>query len=676
MELASLHGIGKNRLQALHAAGIDSLRDLLYAVPAKYRDTSACALIAHAREGERFTFDLVREGEAKLNRYGQRSRVTCTFSDESGHISACWFNQPWMREILNKTLRIRLHGTVAVHSGKKQLVNPTVEKEPGICPVYRPIEGLPHKVHEDIVAQALEYVEQLCPETLPAGVVERHHLCSGAEALRLLHRPTAMADVERGQRRFAFEQMLLYQAAVLGVKEMRRTGCPLDIQPGDTALFWQKMPFQPTGAQRRTLREIAADLSGSKAMVRMVQGDVGCGKTAVALGAMYLCARAGRQSALMAPTEILARQHYDSLKGFCQQNGIGCGLLLGGMPQRERRKALEAIKTGQWQVVIGTHALIGEQVVFADLGLCITDEQHRFGVAQRTALINKGVIRQEHNGGYAPHLLVMSATPIPRTLALVMFGDLDISVIDELPPGRKPVTTRLVSEEKRQGMYGFLRNELDAGRQAYIVCPLVSESEAADKLKAAKPHAESLQAGELEHYRVGLTYGAQPAAEKQETLRAFAAGEVQVLVATTVIEVGVNVPNASLMIIEDADRYGLAQLHQLRGRVGRGDQQSWCFLMAKPNERLRALTQSNDGFQIARTDLELRGPGEILGTRQHGEALLPGGSAAFGSMQLLYEAAECARLLQERPEYAEEWQTVAQSARRVLGTLESSISIS
>ncbi len=676
MELANLHGIGKNRLQALHAAGINSLRDLLYAVPVKYRDTSACSLIADAGEGERFTFDLVREGEAKLARFGQRSRVTCMFTDESGCITACWFNQPWMRENLNRTQRIRLHGSVTVHGGKKQLVNPTVEKELGICPVYRPIEGLPHKTHEDIVAQALQYVGFLCPETLPAGVMERHELCTGAEALRLLHKPASMADVERGQRRFAFEQMLLYQAAVLGVKDMRRQGFAFALRDGDTALFWQKMPFQPTGAQRRTLREIAEDMARPVAMVRMVQGDVGCGKTAVALGAMVLCAQSGYQSALMAPTEILARQHYESLKGFCEGNGIGCGLLLGGMPVRERRKALQAIKDGQWQIVIGTHALIGENVAFARLGLCITDEQHRFGVAQRTALLNKGVTGHGTGDSRAPHLLVMSATPIPRTLALVMFGDLDISIIDELPPGRKPVTTRIVAEEKRHGMYGFLKDELDAGRQAYIVCPLVSESEAADKLKAAKPYAEALQAGELKGYRVGLTYGAQPAAEKQETLRAFAAGEVQVLVATTVIEVGVNVPNASLMIIEDADRYGLAQLHQLRGRVGRGDQQSWCFLMAKPNERLRALSHSNDGFEIARTDLELRGPGELLGTRQHGEALLPGGTVAFGSMQLLYEAAECARELESSPELSDEWQMVSRRARSLMGKLESSISIS
>ncbi|MBE5801369.1 MAG: ATP-dependent DNA helicase RecG [Clostridiales bacterium] len=675
MELAQLHGIGKNRLQALHAAGINSLRDLLYAVPVKYKDTSAVSTVAQALEGERCTFELVREQEAKLSRFGKKSRVTCVLSDDTGALTACWFNQPWMRENLNKVTRIRLYGVVSSHAGKKQLINPSVEKELAILPVYRPIDGLPHRVHEDIVAQALAYVDVLCPETLPEGVIRRHDLCSGAECIRALHRPSSMEEVARAQRRFAFEQMLLYQAAVLGLKELRRRGYAMEIGAADTALFWQNMPFQPTAAQRRTLREIADDLARPAAMVRMVQGDVGCGKTAVALGAMVLCAKAGYQSALMAPTEILARQHYENLRVFCEKQGIGCGLLLGGMPVRERRAALENIASGRWQIVIGTHALIGQQVTYARLGLCITDEQHRFGVAQRTALINKGVSGQGEDI-CAPHLLVMSATPIPRTLALVMFGDLDISIIDELPPGRKPVTTRIVPEEKRQGMYGFLRKELDEGRQAYIVCPLVEESETTDPLKAAKPYAAKLQAGELKAYRVGLTYGGQPAAEKQETLNAFAAGEIQVLVATTVIEVGVNVPNASMMMIEDADRYGLAQLHQLRGRVGRGDQQSWCFLLSKANERLRALTQTNDGFEIARKDLELRGPGELLGTRQHGEALLPGGAVAFGSMELLYEAAGCAQELQAKPELDEEWQIVSRAAEKHMTVLDRSISIS
>ena len=359
------------------------------------------------------------------------------------------------------------------------------------------------------------------------------------------------------------------------------------------------------------------------------------------------------------------------MKAFFEAKGFGCGLLLGSMTARERKEAKRCLETGEWRVAIGTHALISKSVVYQNLGLCITDEQHRFGVAQRTALINKGA-DQTH----APHLLVMSATPIPRSLALVMFGDLDISIMDELPPGRLPVTTRIVSEEKRDGMYGFLKKELDEGRQAYIVCSLVDESETAEQLKAAKSLADELQRGVLKEYRVGLTYGNQPAQEKEAALHDFASGVTNVLVATTVIEVGVNVPNASLMIIEDADRYGLAQLHQLRGRVGRGTAQSWCFLMAKANDRLRTLTSTNDGFEVARADLEQRGPGELLGTRQHGEALIPGGAAAFGSMQLLYEAAHCAEELQNDPTRKDAWAAVTEQAMKLVGRLSERVSIS
>ena len=406
-------------------------------------------------------------------------------------------------------------------------------------------------------------------------------------------------------------------------------------------------------------------------MARMVQGDVGSGKTAVAMGAMLLCVQSGRQCALMAPTEILARQHYEGMRDFFESRGYGCGLLLGGMTARERREAKSKLQNGEWQVAIGTHALISKSIEYQNLGLCITDEQHRFGVAQRTALINKGV-----SGDVAPHLLVMSATPIPRSLALVMFGDLDISIMDELPPGRLPVTTRIVSEEKRDGMYGFLQKELESGRQAYIVCSLVDESETGDELKAARNHAEELAGGVLKNWHVGVTYGTQPPKEKAETLSAFAAGETQVLVATTVIEVGVNVPNASLMIIEDADRYGLAQLHQLRGRVGRGTAQSWCFLMSQPNDRLRTLVSTNDGFEVARADLEQRGPGELLGTRQHGEALIPGGAAAYGSMQLLYEAAQCAESLSSDPEREDIWLAVTRQAQSLISRLSDRVSIS
>ncbi|MCI5956622.1 MAG: ATP-dependent DNA helicase RecG [Clostridiales bacterium] len=671
MELSDIKGIGKTRLAALHAAGICSLRDLLYAVPYKYRDLSRLSTVAQARAGERVCLELVREGEAKLSRHGKLSRVTCAFSDATGRITACWFNQPWMRENMNRHTRLTLYGQVEAGGGHKRLMNPSVETQRRILPVYRPMEGVPQRVHAAAVQQALEWAEELCPETLPEELCRRHGLISCAGAIRALHAPRSMEEAGSAQRRFAFEQMLMYQAAIRLVRDVRRQGPEMRFAPDAPDLFWRDMPFAPTGAQRRTLGEIARDMAGKRAMARMVQGDVGSGKTAVAMGAMLLCAQAGYQSALMAPTEILARQHYKSMRAFFEAHGFGCGLLVGGMPARERRAALAKIAAGEWKAVIGTHALISEGVRYQGLGLCITDEQHRFGVAQRTALLNKGA-----EGERAPHLLVMSATPIPRSLALVMFGDLDLSIIDELPPGRQPVTTRIVSEEKREAMYGFLRKELEAGRQAYVVCPLVEESENADSLKAAKAHALELQSGALRGLRVGLTYGSQPAAEKAETLEAFAAGALDVLVATTVIEVGVNVPNASMMIIEDADHYGLAQLHQLRGRVGRGVAQSWCFLLAQPNERLRALVRTNDGFEISRVDLEQRGPGELLGTRQHGEALLPGGSAAFGSMQLLYEAAQCAETLQSDPAYRQEWQQVAAQAATLVQRLNERVSIS
>jgi len=439
--------------------------------------------------------------------------------------------------------------------------------------------------------------------------------------------------------------------------------------------YWDSLPFAPTVAQRRTLSEIAFDMAGDKAMARMVQGDVGCGKTAIAMGAILLCVKSGYQAAMMAPTEILARQHFESAKPYFEGLGISCGLLVGGLPAKERRQALESLQSGVWRVVIGTHALISKGVAYENLGLCITDEQHRFGVSQRTALINKGK-REESDARLYPHLLVMSATPIPRTLALVMFGDLDISIVDELPPGRLPVTTRIVPEEKRADMYGFLRKELKAGKRAYIVCPLIEESEAGEALKAVEAHCAELRQGALKGFAVGLTHGRQSQAEKEIVIGGFAKGDIQVLVATTVIEVGVNVPSATVMVIEDADQYGLAQLHQLRGRVGRGDMKSWCFLLAKENERLRALVQTNDGFEIARKDLELRGPGEILGTAQHGEGDGMGNMKVVGDMEVLYEAARCAEVLEGDPERRAEWAEVTRRAEGYLGKVSETVSMS
>ena len=487
MELSEIKGIGKTRLNALHAAGICSLRDLLYTVPCKYRDLGRMTTIAEAPPGMPATLQLVREGEAKLSRHGKLSRVTCTFSDDTARITAVWFNQPYMRNVLNNVTRLTLHGTVEPQGKGKKLLNPSIEKDLRIIPVYKPIEGLPQRIHEKIVREVLDQADEICYETLPEDIRAEYELIDCAEAIRSLHAPHNMDEVVQARRRFAFEQMLLYQAAVRMVREIRREGPMILSDVQDRQTFWNALPFEPTGAQKRTLEEISADLSSGRAMARMVQGDVGSGKTAVAMGAMLLCVQAGYQCALMAPTEILARQHYEGMKPFFESRGYPCGLLLSGMTAQERRKAKRSLETGEWKVVIGTHALISKSISYCNLGLCITDEQHRFGVAQRTALINKGV-----SGETSPHLLVMSATPIPRSLALMMFGDLDLSIMDELPPGRMPVMTRVVSEDKREGMYGFLRKELEAGRQAYIVCSLVEESETTDCLKAAKEHASEL----------------------------------------------------------------------------------------------------------------------------------------------------------------------------------------
>lgn len=673
MQLTDLKGIGKARLEALHAAGICSLRDLLYAFPVRYRDASTPVSVAQAQPGEAACLLLSRRGEAKLSRHGKLSRVTCTFADETGRMSACWFNQPWMRERLNAGTRFMLYGRVEAAGADKRLTNPSLEKESGVVPVYRAIPGVPQRLHQAATLQALEAAEEVCPETLPQSLLDRYGLWPCARALRAAHAPASVREAAQAQRRFAFEDMLLYQAAVRMMRDGRGPGPYLEPSPGAADAFWRAMPFAPTKAQRRTLEEIARDLAGERAMARMVQGDVGSGKTAVAMGAMLLCARSGWQAALMAPTELLARQHYEGMRAFFEAQGYSCGLLVGGMPAAQRREALENIASGAWRVVVGTHALISRDVVYHRLGLCVTDEQHRFGVAQRTALIHKG-----GDGAHVPHLLVMSATPIPRSLALVLYGDLDLSVIDELPPGRLPVNTRIVNESKREAMYGFLRDQLNDGRQAYIVCPLVEEDEdgGEDGLKAVKAHAQELSRGPLRDFRVGLTYGGQPSREKTAALADFAAGRTQVLVATTVIEVGVNVPNATVMIVEDADRYGLAQLHQLRGRVGRGSGQSWCFLMARPNDRLRALAATNDGFEVARADLEQRGPGELLGARQHGAAALSANALTVGGAQLLYEAARCAEELWTVPELAPERDAVARQARRRLERLEERVSVS
>lgn len=649
--LETLRGVGAARMKALEAAGICSMRDLLFTLPVSYKDTLHPVPISDLNPGASACVSGFLKAPAKLSHFKGKSLVTARLTDGTRTLTIEYYNQPWMKDQLKTDGELLLYGRVSETRGALRMQSPSIEHERSLLPVYRPLPGVPSKTFALFIRQALEQIDDCVTETLPEGVRRRHSLCEINFALRESHFPQTKELLAIAKRRLAFESLLLYQAATGLLRGAKAEGIPIPL--ADREEFWRSLPFSPTNAQRKTLEQIASDMASPRAMARMVQGDVGCGKTAVAFGAIFLAARGGYQSALMAPTEILARQHLQSAKELLEPLGISCGLLVGGMKAKERKDALDAIASGKWQAVIGTHALLSEGVLYSKLGLVITDEQHRFGVRQRRALAGKA-------GEAEPNALVMSATPIPRSLALVLYGDLDLSVIDELPPGRTPVETRVVPENKREGLYGFIRMEAAAGRQTYIVCPLVEDSETVEAVSAQNVYAELVN-GPLSGLRLGLTYGNQDAAQKENVIGAFSRGELDVLVSTTVIEVGVNVPNATVMVIENADRFGLSQLHQLRGRVGRGAEKSWCFLMAKKNERLDALCKTNDGFEIANEDLRQRGPGDFLGTRQHGERLLPGVTDGMDA-RLIDETRECLKELRA-PGHEAELEQVENSAR-------------
>ena len=661
MDLRDIRGVGPSRLETLRAMGIASLRDLLCFLPVRYEDRTHVTPCREAAAGEALVQGVVAE-PPKLNRYGGLTRVTASLRDESGRLPLCWFNAPWMMQQLPVGEPLMLFGRISEKNGRRALLNPAIVTRKELLPVYRAAKGIPAKSFREMVKTALDEVDDCCPETLPRTLRLRYGLCERNFAIRQSHFPDSFESLQAARRRMAFEEMLFYQAMLSAESGRHEAGFPLPIPADAPDRFWDSLPFAPTGAQRRVLGEIAADLRKDRAMSRLVQGDVGCGKTAIAFGAMALVCGQGFQSVMMAPTEILARQHFETAKAMLAPLGLRCGLMVGSMRAKEKREAHARAADGSWDVVFGTHALISEGVTYQKLGLVITDEQHRFGVRQRSALQERGEAE-----GRSPHVLVMSATPIPRTLALILYGDLDISIVDELPPGRTPVRTRLVPEEKRAGMYAFLRGEVAKGRQAYVVCPLVEDSEQMEDVRSAQATYKALAEGELKGLRVGLTWGGQNPQEKERTLSDFSRGELDVLVSTTVIEVGVNVPNASVMIVENAERFGLSQLHQLRGRVGRGSAESWCFLVAEGNSKLRILTQTNDGFLVARKDLEQRGPGDLMGTRQSGEAVQ--GFLLDGDVMLLEEATRCWRELASDPALAaERAQVEAAAAERFAGS--------
>ena len=651
-QLSEIKGFGPKRLEALEKRGIITSLDLIERLPIAYRDTTHPLSPAQMREGMSACFEGFITGKPVLHRVRGMQWVSATVADEYGKIRCMWFNQSWMKDRLFDTQHVTLYGRAVRKKSGVFVINPTLEEPGSISPVYGAVPGVGQKVLRDAIRLLLD--EYDAADELPESLLARYGLMNRRCALDQAHFPTDFELLARAKERLAFEELLLFQAGIAGAAGMRREALPLCVKDAWIEEFFETLPFPPTGAQRRVAQEIAQDLRKELAMARMVQGDVGCGKTLIAFCALYLCVRAGGQGALMAPTEILASQHLASAVEMRAPLGITCGLVTGHMTAGERRRAREAILSGEWRVVIGTHALISEGVEFEDLRLVITDEQHRFGVRQRTMLEGKGG---------SPHVMVMSATPIPRSLSLVLYGDLDLSIVDELPPGRTPVRTRIVPEEKREGLYQFIRAQAAAGFQTYVVCPLVGDEDLDDPdVRSAAQVQRELQ-DVLSPLSVGLVHGRMNKRDKEETLGRFYAGELNVLVATTVIEVGVNVPRATVMVIEGAERFGLAQLHQLRGRVGRGAQESWCFMMAEPNDRLKTLVATNDGFEVAQKDLELRGAGEFFGTRQHGEPQMPALMLASDS-KLLLRTREAFLEISKNPAYKSEYRQILEAAGR------------
>ena len=610
MRLAELKGVGKARLEALERAGLERAEQLLWRLPESYTDYDDRCEVASLASGRRCAF-LARIKSVSTARVRGATRVVAKVFDQTGEVACVWFQQPYRARQLEVGAVQLFCGLVTRYRGVAEVVSPRVlpADTHGIEPVYAPIRDIPPKTYAGLVRQVLDAGLPL-EDDLPAAIRQRFSLLPQAEALRSIHFPESREALERAMRAFSFRDLLFFALAVRRKRLGPGMGFAMKANLAVVQPFLDSLPYALTGAQERVLRQALSDMESDAPMARLVEGDVGCGKTVIALALLYCAFENGFQGALMAPTEVLAHQHAEEARRLLGPLGVRVALLTGSLRAAQKRETLRAIEAGEADLIVGTHALIMGGVQYRRLGLVVTDEQHRFGVRQRLALEHKG---------QAPHVLVMSATPIPRTMALVLYGEMDVSVVDELPPGRKPVATRIVPERKREGLYGFLRATVEAGQQIYVVCPLVEESEAVDAASAERT-ARDLAAA-LPGAKVELLHGRMKGAEKEAILDRFAAGETQVLVSTTVIEVGVNVPNATVMVVEDAERFGLAQLHQLRGRVGRGEKASWCFLMAdRPTARLRALTETNDGFVIAKKDLELRGPGELLGTRQSGMA--------------------------------------------------------
>ena len=658
--LTEFPGVGEVRAKKLEKLGLVRCADLISYFPRDYEDRRQVYSIRSAPLGQKVCISAMAAEHPRLSRIRKGlDLVKLKVVDQAGALHITFFNQGYVERALRAGEEYIFYGVVEEQGSRRTMVNPIFERVGKqnftgcIVPVYPLTAGITNHLLCTLTQQAVAACAQDMPETLPRGVRLDHELAQAEFSYRNIHFPESFQALELARRRLTFEE-LFYLSAGLAMLKGRRgdvLGCAIPSRPMEE--FLARLPFPLTGAQRRVMEEISRDMASGRPMNRLVQGDVGSGKTVVAAYAAWLAAGAGYQSALMAPTEVLAEQHFRSLSALLEPAGVRVGLLTGSITPAGKKKVRQALAAGEIDLIIGTHALLSQGVEFAKLGLMVADEQHRFGVAQRAALAAKGD---------SPHVLVMSATPIPRTLALIIYGDLDVSVIDELPPGRTPVETYVVREDKRARMYNFVRRLVGEGRQVYIICPAVEENTEgtmqnvewegdgpALDLKAVTTYAKKLQTEVFPDLRVDFLHGKMKPREKEAVMAAFAAGETQVLVSTTVIEVGVDVPNAALIIIENAERFGLSQLHQLRGRVGRGKHQSYCVLITNTHsveamQRLRTLASTADGFKISEEDLKLRGPGDFFGSRQHGLPQMKLADLA-GDMRLLSEAQESARRL-------------------------------
>jgi ATP-dependent DNA helicase RecG len=637
--VSTLPSVTFERSQALGDLGIHTVADLIKHLPSRYETHHGSMTIEHAdtllgekeRMNELATIETTIVSIKPGWRRGKRSRIEATAEDATGTIQINWFNQPWVAKSLHPDMRVRLHGSLSRHKNILQMNNPRWEEidegdeleliEGDLRPVYPANEGAPStqiaRLIEHVYEEAIEEIEDHLPEALRQELF----IPELASAYKLAHKPTTADEAKSGRRRIAFDELFLLQLGVMVKRHHRR-----DVMHAPK-LKWseeikiriaKRIPFTLTEAQDRVIEEIASDMTTSTPMNRLLQGDVGSGKTVVALHAMLMAVTCDAQAALMAPTELLAEQHYLTIVQLLEGANVTCALLTSSLTTGERKKIVAAIAAGEIDIVIGTHALLTQDVIFSNIAIAITDEQHRFGVQQRALLRNKS---DDENA--IPHTLVMTATPIPRTLSLTIFGDLDVSTINCMPPGRSPITTKLVQPEDSDKVYSYVKSLVKKGQQSYVVVPLVEDTESG--LKSAVDHAAFLQSGFLRGCNVEVVHGRMKSVERERTMQLFREGKVDVLVATTVIEVGVDVPNATIMVIEHADRFGLAQLHQLRGRVGRGSLPGVCALIASPTtddaiQRLEAIVETTDGFRIAERDLEIRGPGELFGAKQSGIA--------------------------------------------------------